>query len=215
VRRGLGYLVLLAVIVTTVAWGACGPGASGGGTSADRFDTGPTAKPNAATKAARQTAKAEATPGVSTTKVTKKNQTATAQAQASAGIEPTATPTIAPVGPITLENPQVLPNGVQVQEIKAGSGGEALNSTSIAVVRYVGRLAADGKVFDQTPEGKTSTFSMSNVIAGFSTGLAGMRVGGQRRILIPAAQAYGAQGRPPLIPPNADLVFDVELVSLR
>jgi peptidylprolyl isomerase len=160
---------------------------------------------------------ADAGPSASaTTKVKKKDQTATAQAAAS-GVPtqaPAASGTPAAAGPITLENPQTLSNGVQIQELQAGTGAAATASSKVEI-RYVGRLAATGAQFDATPGDTTRVFSLTALIPGFSSGVVGMKVGGKRRVLVPAAQGYGAAGRPPLIPPNSDLVFDIELVSIK
>ena len=150
-----------------------------------------------------------------TTKVKKKDQTATAQAAAS-GVptKAAASATPAATGPITLENPQTLSNGVQFQELQVGTGAAATASSKVEI-RYVGRLAATGAQFDATTGDTTRVFSLTALIPGFSSGMVGMKVGGKRRVLVPAAQGYGAAGRPPLIPPNSDLVFDIELVSIK
>lgn len=90
------------------------------------------------------------------------------------------------------------------QEVKAGD---------TVTVDYTGAVAATGVVFQSSLDaGQTATFPLSNVIKGWQDGIPGMKVGGTRRLLIPAAQAYAAN--PPAgsnIPPNADLVFDVTL----
>ena len=85
-------------------------------------------------------------------------------------------------------------------------------------VRYTGWLA-DGTKFDSSydhPGGQPITFpyGAQRVIIGWDTGFEGMHVGGKRRLFIPYQLAYGETGRPPVIPAKADLVFDVELVSM-
>lgn len=170
-----------------------------------QLDTGPGAAQHADSGAS----------ATATSKVKKKDQTATAQAAAS-GVptQAPATVTAAASGPITLENPQTLGNGVQIQELQVGTGAAAAASSKVEI-RYVGRLAATGAQFDATTGDTTRVFSLTALIPGFSSGVVGMQVGGKRRVLVPAAQGYGAAGRPPVVPPNSDLVFDIELVSIK
>ena len=100
-----------------------------------------------------------------------------------------------------------------VKTMKAGSG-PVPGPTDTVSVRYVGRLT-DGTVFDQSPPGQTVDFPLNRVVPGFSQGIQRMREGEKARITIPAALGYGAQGTPGgPIPPNADLVFDVDLVKV-
>ncbi len=111
---------------------------------------------------------------------------------------------------------------LRYQEIRPGSG-PAVQPGLLLTVQYTGWLAADGTKFDssrdrasaQFPSGEPFQFLLGahQVIAGWDTGLVGMRVGGIRRLLIPWQLAYGMRGRPPVIPPQADLVFDVELLD--
>lgn len=104
---------------------------------------------------------------------------------------------------------------LQVVDIKEGSG-EAVPEGGSVVAHYTGALASDGTIFQSSKDtGQPVPFSLSGVIEGWTKGVPGMKVGGTRRLLIPAAMAYG--GNPPQdsgIPANADLVFDIELVSL-
>lgn len=101
-----------------------------------------------------------------------------------------------------------------------GTGAEASASSTVEV-RYTGWLYDDkvagfkGRQFDTSGTG-TAVFSLSNVVPGFAQGVAGMKVGGKRTILIPGSLGYGPGGNPPAgIPANAGLVFDVELVAVR
>lgn len=91
--------------------------------------------------------------------------------------------------------------------------GDAVKPGDTVTVDYTGAVAATGVVFQSSLDsGQPVSFSLSQVIAGWTNGIPGMKVGGTRRLLIPAAQAYGAN--PPSgsgIPANADLVFDVTL----
>jgi FKBP-type peptidyl-prolyl cis-trans isomerase len=108
------------------------------------------------------------------------------------------------------------PNGLQYQDVKVGQGAEAKRG-STAVVHYTGWLT-DGKKFDSSRDrGTPFDFEVGTgeVVAGWDLGVAGMKVGGQRKLVIPADLGYGAAGAPPVIPPGATLVFDVELLEVR
>jgi FKBP-type peptidyl-prolyl cis-trans isomerase len=91
--------------------------------------------------------------------------------------------------------------------------GDTVKAGDTVTVDYTGAVAATGKIFQSSLDsGQTATFGLAQVIKGWTDGIPGMKVGGTRRLLIPAAQAYGAN--PPSgsgIPANADLVFDVTL----
>ncbi len=111
----------------------------------------------------------------------------------------------------------VLKNGLKLQDSKLGTGKEATDKSKVQI-RYRGSLASNGKVFDSNmPRGRPLPFKIGSgdVIAGFEQGTKGMKVGGTRTVVIPAHLGYGARGAPPDIPPNATLVFDLELVSVQ
>jgi FKBP-type peptidyl-prolyl cis-trans isomerase len=104
-----------------------------------------------------------------------------------------------------------------VQDLIVGTGAEAKSGDSVTV-QYVGVLFANGKEFDSSwKNGEPFTFDLGSggVIAGWDQGVEGMKVGGRRRLIIPAELGYGAAGSPPTIPANAALVFDVDLVSVK
>jgi len=108
-----------------------------------------------------------------------------------------------------------LQEGLQYQDLKVGSGAEARKGCQVSV-RYRGVLTQSGKEFDSNmPRGKPFRFTLGagEVIRGWDLGLAGMQVGGKRRLVIPAHLGYGSRGAPPQIPPNSSLTFDVELLS--
>ncbi len=104
---------------------------------------------------------------------------------------------------------------LQKIDTKVGDGAEA-KAGSTVTVDYTGAVAATGKIFESSLDsGQTATFPLSNVIVGWQEGIPGMKVGGTRRLVIPAAKAYGST--PPQgsgIPADADLVFDVTLKSI-
>lgn len=104
--------------------------------------------------------------------------------------------------------------GLVIEDKKAGTGAAAKKGSKISM-RYVGKLTS-GKIFDQNTSGKPFAFRLGagQVIKGWDVGVEGMRVGGERRLTIPAAMGYGRAGAGP-IPGNATLVFDVKLVALR
>lgn len=96
-----------------------------------------------------------------------------------------------------------------------GSGAEVTSKQTLTVL-YTGAVASTGKVFESSVDsGKPATFPLNQVIQGWQKGIPGMKVGGTRRLLIPAAQAYGAQSPSPDIPANADLVFDVTVIQAK
>jgi len=106
--------------------------------------------------------------------------------------------------------------GVQIEEIRQGTGAEARAGNTVTV-HYVGTLT-DGKKFDSSRDrGKGFEFRLGagEVIAGWDQGVAGMKVGQVRKLTISPDLAYGARGFPPVIPPNSTLVFEVELLGVR
>lgn len=104
-----------------------------------------------------------------------------------------------------------LKNGVLLQELRSGKGAKP-NPKSRIQVRYIG-LLADGRLFDesQTPQ----WYRLDSVIAGWRSAIAAMPVGAHWRLVIPSAQAYGAEGAGDLIPPYAPLVFELELLDTK
>ena len=102
-------------------------------------------------------------------------------------------------------------------DLVVGTGATAL-ATSSVTVSYTGWLydtsKTDGKgtQFETSP---SSTFLISQVIAGWRQGVPGMKVGGSRRLIIPPELAYGSAGSAPKIPPNATLVFDIGLLAVQ
>lgn len=103
---------------------------------------------------------------------------------------------------------------LQVIDLVVGSGETAPQNATITA-HYTGALCADGTIFQSSHDfGKPATFGLNQVIAGWTQGVPGMKVGGTRRLIIPSALAYGSARAAANIPPNSDLVFDIELVSL-
>jgi peptidylprolyl isomerase len=107
-------------------------------------------------------------------------------------------------------------DGLKVADIVVGTGGEPV-SGAILSVHYSGWLQTDGTMFDSSLKRKQPikfAFETGGVISGWHKGMAGMKVGGKRQLLIPPDLAYGESGRPPVIPPSSTLIFDVELVDI-
>ena len=107
------------------------------------------------------------------------------------------------------------PSGLKYQVLVVGTGAEAVVGKVVSV-HYTGWLA-DGTQFASSVGGTPLEFRLGTVdiIWGWNEGLTGMKVGGKRKLTIPPSLAYGATGRLPVIPPNATLVFDVELVGVN
>jgi len=112
------------------------------------------------------------------------------------------------------------PSGLRFEDHKIGNGTEAVKGKTV-VVHYTGWLndhGKKGKKFDSSVDrGKPFTFPLGfgRVIRGWDEGVAGMKVGGKRTLYIPAKLGYGARGAGRVIPPNADLIFDVELLDVK
>ena len=106
-------------------------------------------------------------------------------------------------------------SGLQYWDIKVGTGQEAKSHDRVKV-HYTGWLTS-GKKFDSSVGGKPFDFRIDggDVIKGWDEGVKGMKVGGKRQLRIPPDLAYGKQGYPGAIPPNATLIFDIQLVGIQ
>jgi FKBP-type peptidyl-prolyl cis-trans isomerase FkpA len=108
------------------------------------------------------------------------------------------------------------PSGLRYQDVTVGEGKEATPGHPVSV-HYTGWLP-NGEKFDSSRDRNQPfgfTLGAGEVIAGWDEGVAGMKVGGRRKLVIPPDLAYGTAGAPPDIPPGATLVFDVELLDVR
>ncbi len=110
----------------------------------------------------------------------------------------------------------ITPSGLKIVEVQVGTGREAVANTNVTV-HYDGRLE-DGKEFDSSRRrGQPFQFRLGagQVIKGWDEGVAGMKEGGKRQLVIPPELGYGQRGAGGVIPPNATLVFDVELLKVE
>jgi len=164
-------------------------------------------------RAAAQLASANA----SATTIARVHASATAAELASclAGLQNTPTPTAGPAKPPTVSGtPVTLPDGLQYIDVKVGCGPAAQSGSNVSA-QYTGWIQKTGKKFDSSWDRNAQAFTLvlgqGKVIKGWDEGLVGMKQGGERRLIIPAALAYGATGSPPTIPPNSVLIFDVTM----
>ena len=107
-------------------------------------------------------------------------------------------------------------SGLKIEDLKVGTGAEAVSGKKVTV-HYTGTLT-DGKKFDSSLDRKqpfTFTLGAHQVIAGWDQGVAGMKVGGKRKLTIPPELGYGASGAGNVIPPNATLIFEIELLKVE
>lgn len=104
---------------------------------------------------------------------------------------------------------------LKIEDSVVGKGTEAVSGKKVTV-HYTGKLM-DGKQFDSSVGKEPFTFTLGagEVIAGWDKGVAGMKIGGKRKLTIPPELAYGTTGAGSIIPPNATLVFDVELLKVQ
>lgn len=104
---------------------------------------------------------------------------------------------------------------LQIIDLAMGTGPTCPQGATVTA-HYTGALCGDGTIFQSShdfgPQG--ISFPLSGVIEGWTKGVPGMKVGGTRRLIIPAAMAYGSQSPSANIPANSDLVFDIELQSI-
>jgi FKBP-type peptidyl-prolyl cis-trans isomerase len=115
-----------------------------------------------------------------------------------------------------MAEPTTTASGLKFEDIAPGSGAEA-RSGQKAKVHYTGWLKS-GQKFDSSLDRNDPfefTLGAGQVIKGWDEGVAGMKVGGKRRLTIPADLAYGPRGAAGVIPPNAELIFEVELLGVR
>jgi peptidylprolyl isomerase len=117
--------------------------------------------------------------------------------------KPTVTP---PTGPP--------PKTLVIHDLIKGAGKEVTSPKATVTVNYVGVLYNGGKEFDSSwSRNEPATFSLTSVIPGWTRGIPGMRVGGRRELIIPSRLAYGAAGSGSSIPPNAPLVFVIDMLG--
>lgn len=103
---------------------------------------------------------------------------------------------------------------LQVLDTKVGDGQTVPEGARITA-HYTGALCKDATIFQSSHDfGDAITFGLDQVIKGWTVGVPGMKVGGIRRLIIPSEMAYGSVRAAANIPPNSDLVFDIELVAL-
>ena len=133
------------------------------------------------------------------------------------GLNPTVSVSPLPTPTPELDNTKQMENGLQIQDLKVGTGQEAKAEDTITV-NYVGALE-NGTVFDASAKhGGPATFQIGvgQLIKGWDLGIPGMKIGGKRKLIVPPSLGYGSQNvGNGLIPPNSTLVFEVELLATQ
>ena len=184
-KRILPALLLAALTLSALAFAACG---------GDDDDAG-TPTSQASTSASATASKTQTTAGSKTA----------AASPAALTLD---------VSPLTKSTPTTTESALKWVELAAGTGATPKKCDAVTV-HYTGAFT-NGKVFDSSrTKGEPYTFilGIGSVIRGWDEALLTMKVGERRMIAIPSALAYGSQGYPPIIPPNSDLIFDVELLK--
>jgi len=118
--------------------------------------------------------------------------------------------------PAVSGEPTTTASGLQFIDFKVGSGASPQRGQTV-VVNYTGWLTNGTKFDSSVDRGQPFSFVIGTgkVIKGWDEGVASMKVGGKRRLIIPPDLGYGAGGNPPIIPANAQLIFDVELLEIK
>ena len=113
-------------------------------------------------------------------------------------------------------DPVTTDSGLKYQDIKVGDGASPQMGQTVSA-HYIGRLENEnGKEFNNFTTGKPIDFKLGpGLIPGWNEALPTMKVGGKRRLWIPSKLAYGPAGKPPAIPPNANLYFEIELLGVK
>lgn len=130
--------------------------------------------------------------------------------------ETTAPAAAAPATTATATAKVTIDGGTVIEDVKVGTGAVAKKGSAIRV-HYTGKLT-NGNKFDSSydrNEPIALRLGAGMVIPGWDKGLEGMKVGGKRILTIPPDQAYGPEGRPPVIPPNSTLIFETEMVEVN
>jgi FKBP-type peptidyl-prolyl cis-trans isomerase len=140
------------------------------------------------------------------------------EADAAAGKAPAETPradaAAEKAAPALAGATQTTASGLEITTLREGTGASPKPRDRV-VVHYHGTFE-DGKVFDSSVDrGKPASFPLNRVIRCWTEGLQLMKVGGKARLVCPPKIAYGARGKPPRIPPNATLTFEVELLEIK
>ena len=118
-------------------------------------------------------------------------------------------------GPIEADAPQITTSGLMITDLKLGNGAVATAGQTVSV-NYRGTLE-NGKEFDSSYGRGPFSFPLGagRVIKGWDEGVAGMKVGGKRKLVVPPELGYGSRGAGGVIPPNATLIFEVELLEIK
>lgn len=145
-----------------------------------------------------------------------KNAKASQQSQAATTQPPQTNPDKPVLAGTKLANfsPVTKVSSLEKTDTTVGTGKEAKPGSTVTV-NYTGAIASTGVIFESSLDsGQTATFGLNQVIKGWTEGVPGMKVGGTRRLVIPAALAYGSQASAK-IPANSDLVFDITLIDVK
>ena len=104
---------------------------------------------------------------------------------------------------------------LEIIDVEVGTGEEVQSGATITA-HYTGALVKNGIIFQSSHDfGQAISFGLDQVIIGWTVGVPGMKIGGTRRLIIPAEMAYGASSPAKNIPANSDLVFDIDLVAIK